>query len=218
MLPDLIRRGRSPSVGITVHRGTITLRVTASGESEEKCNVQMVPTILTIHECLGDLVFGEESDELPDVATRLLVGRNETVAVCEWGTGGLIGEWLGSSDPTGESFVGGIVLRSEKQIGPATLGPAFDRGLADFECSRSEQLAVAMAEAIRERFGTTYGVAVSAFPDGSNPADRYSIAVSSPRKTIAKSNPLAAHPDIRRDLAAKQVINLLRLHVSRAET
>ncbi len=37
MLPDLIRRGRQPSVGITVHAATITLRITAMGATAEEC-------------------------------------------------------------------------------------------------------------------------------------------------------------------------------------
>ena len=36
MLPDLIRRGRQPSVGITVHAATITLRITAEGATAEE--------------------------------------------------------------------------------------------------------------------------------------------------------------------------------------
>lgn len=216
MLPDLIRRGRNPSVGITVHRGTITLRITAIGSSEDDCNIQIDPTVRTIHECLGDMVFGEEAEELSDVVMRLLSERDETVAVCEWGTGGLIGEWLGSCDPTGIGFAGGMVLRSADRIGAAILGPSFERGLTSPHDALTEQFAAALAESTRERFGTTYGMAVSAFPDGSNPEQRYSIAVSSPHKTIAKTNHLAAHPDIRRDLAAKQVVNLLRLHILRS--
>ena len=37
MLPDMIRRGRDPQVGITVHGATITLRITASGDTAEAC-------------------------------------------------------------------------------------------------------------------------------------------------------------------------------------
>src|ERR1044072_1956465 len=72
MLPDLIRRGREPSVGITVHAATITLRITAAGSTPEECYAAMEPTIATIRECLGSLVYGEEDDELEDAVVRLL--------------------------------------------------------------------------------------------------------------------------------------------------
>ena len=58
MLPDLIRRGRTPLVGITVHDATITLRITATAPTESECLAQMEPTIATIRECLGTLIFG----------------------------------------------------------------------------------------------------------------------------------------------------------------
>ena len=204
LMPDLIRRGRTPSVGITVHRGTITLRITAAGDSDEDCRSQMASTISTIHECLGDLVFGEEHDELADITLGLLKDRQETVAVCEWGTAGLLNQWLGASANHG--YVGGMVLRSLDQL---------DGEETRFEDPHSEPFAQRMADIAREQFDATYGIAVTAFPVSGNPEDRYTIAMSSGNKTITKSNPLAPHPDIRRDLAAKQVINLLRLHVSR---
>src|SRR5436190_2019355 len=60
MLPDLIRRGRTPSVGITVHEATITLRITVEGADDAECRAAMEPTARTIYDCLGNLVFGEE--------------------------------------------------------------------------------------------------------------------------------------------------------------
>ena len=64
MLPDLIRRGRQPTVGITASKATITLRIAAEGATEEECFAAMEPTVATIRQCLGTLVFGEEDDEL----------------------------------------------------------------------------------------------------------------------------------------------------------
>src|SRR5919108_16857 len=64
MLPDLIARDRYPLVGITVHQATITLRITAEGETAAAARAAMQPTIDTIHQCLGDLIFGYEDDEL----------------------------------------------------------------------------------------------------------------------------------------------------------
>src|SRR5205814_7654679 len=58
MLPGLIARDRYPLVGITVSQATITLRITAEGETPEAARAAMQPTIDTIHQCLGDLIFG----------------------------------------------------------------------------------------------------------------------------------------------------------------
>ncbi len=73
MLPDLIRRGREPSVGITVHEATITLRITAAGRTAAECLAAMSPTEETILEALDILVFGTEDDELEDAVVRQLV-------------------------------------------------------------------------------------------------------------------------------------------------
>jgi nicotinamide-nucleotide amidase len=60
MLPDLIRRGRQPSVGITASKGAITLRITAEGATEEECLAAIAPVEATIRQCLGTLVVGAE--------------------------------------------------------------------------------------------------------------------------------------------------------------
>lgn len=86
MLPDLIRRGRYPAVGITVSQATITLRITAEGETAEEAFVAMEPTIATIHECLGDLVYGEEDDELHHAIARSMSQRAQTLSTVEWGS------------------------------------------------------------------------------------------------------------------------------------
>ena len=83
MLPDLIRRGRDPSVGITVSEATITLRITALGDSDGDCRQRMAPTIATIHDHLGSLVFGQEDDELEHSVARQLAVRGQTVAVLD---------------------------------------------------------------------------------------------------------------------------------------
>ena len=94
MLPDLIRRGRRPTVGITASKATITLRIAADGATEEECLAAIAPVEATIRECLGTLVFGEGDDELQHAVVRLLRQRGKTFATAECGTAGLMAAWL----------------------------------------------------------------------------------------------------------------------------
>jgi len=99
MLPDIIARNRYPLVGITVSQATITLRVTAEGDTAAAARAAMQPTIDTIHQCLGDLIFGYEDNELQHVIVHLLQERKQTLLVDEWSTCGLVSQWLADCDP-----------------------------------------------------------------------------------------------------------------------
>lgn len=211
MLPDLIERGRHPSVGITVHKATITLRVTAQAENEQECFAAMEPTIDTIRSCLGDLIFGEEDDELQHAVIRLLRARNERLATVEWGPGGLLAQWLGEADPDGLVFAGGSVVRDAAGLA-AILG---EEGNGP-EPEKWASIVPTMARTSREQFGTRHALAVGPFPvsdaEGSE-AGALHFALSSPLTTVAKSVPFAGHPDILRERAVKQALNLLRLEL-----
>ena len=209
MLPDLIRRGREPSVGITVHRGTITLRVTAHGNNESECRSLIQPTLDTIHECLGSLVFGEEDDELEHVVFRLLSERKMTLSVSEWGTAGLVSNWLGGLRDSDQCFLGSIVVSKPESVSAVQGIHATAQGGTD-----SEVVAKRMAEDVRKRFDTDFGLSISALPDLSQPNSTISFAVATRERVFLKSRPFASHPDIQRDLAAKAALNLLRLHLT----
>lgn len=111
MLPDLIRRGRVPAVGITASQATITLRISAEGPSPEACQAAMRPTADTIYQCLGNLIFGEDGETLQDAVIRILVQRHKTLATVECGSGGTLAAWLSAADPERLAYRGGVVLR-----------------------------------------------------------------------------------------------------------
>ena len=110
MLPDMIRRGRQPTVGITASKATISLRIAAEGATEEECYAAMEPTVATIRQCLGTLVFGEEDDELQHAVVRLLRERGKTLATAECGTTGLVAQWLAGVEGSADVFRGGLVF------------------------------------------------------------------------------------------------------------
>ena len=63
MLPGIIERGRDPTVGITAHEATITLRISAWADNDDSCWEKIKTTENIIRETLGQLVYGEEEDE-----------------------------------------------------------------------------------------------------------------------------------------------------------
>jgi nicotinamide-nucleotide amidase len=234
MLPDLIRRGREPQVGITVSGATITLRIGASGESAAACNASMEPTVATIRECLGDLVVGEEDDDLQDAIIRLLAAHGKTLATAEWGTGGLIADWLssatlplpfagegrgeGESGPltrTRSSYLGGFVLTSS--AARADLLKSARQSLPPD--APLESIVGALAGACRTCLGADYALAVGELPNYDPTAAAppvFHYAVATPTGLRARSSPYAGAPDILKIRAAKQALNLLRLELLHA--
>ena len=93
-MPDLIARDRTPRVGITASRATITLRIAAEGESLEDCKQIMAPTIDEIRQRLGDIVYSDIDEELPDTLIKMLQQREQSVATIEYGEAALLGHWL----------------------------------------------------------------------------------------------------------------------------
>lgn len=208
MLPDLIQRQRDPQVGITVHRATITLRISAAGADEQDCREKMQPTLTIIHDCLGNLVFGEESDELEHELVRQLERRQLTLAVCELGTGGRVTEWLRAADQH-ERVRSALVLRHPRDLAELLQfsdSPPMPAGDAD-------QVRW-MAEQLQARAETDLCLAVGPLPvEVDHPQARIHIALASSGQTQAITRPFAGHPDVRLDLAAKQSLDLVRQHL-----
>jgi nicotinamide-nucleotide amidase len=209
MLPDLIARDRYPLVGITVHQATITLRITAAGETPTAARAAMEPTIQTIRECLGDLIFGEEDDELQDVVCRNLRRRRETLAVVEWGTAGTINKWLSSSRDAERAFEGGVVL-SNHVAAQAMTGASCESGIDQGFCS--PWFAKELAQSGRERFGTDWVLAIGPLPQPAHEQFVY-LAIAAKDGAATKAVPFVGHPSILVDRTAKTALDWLRKRV-----
>lgn len=208
MLPGMTERGREPRVGITVSDATITLRITARGPTEAACYASMEPTIATIRELLGTLVFGEEDDELEDVVVRVLKEQQKSVAIAEWATAGRVNGWITAIAEEDPCYAGGEVIGSLQDV----------RGLAtqsslhtDIEPD-STTMATMLAEAVRDRYGSDFGLGIAAFPqETENPTARVYVSLATPTGTKKLRFGCASHPAIKMGRTAKQALNALRL-------
>lgn len=219
MLPDLIRRGRKPTVGITASGATISLRISADGESEAECLATVEPTVKIIRDCLGGLIFGEDEETLQDAVVSLLRSRGETLAAAEWGTAGLVTRWLSEADGKFSNaelggFLGGFVGRGEGLLGVLDMQPV----TPDDEAVTPE-LVGEMARACRERFSSDYGLAIGPIAAGvaetnAEVSPLYVFAaLASPRGVEVKRLLYVWNPALRETLLGKHALNFVRLAI-----
>jgi len=211
MLPDLIHRGREPTVGINASQTTIILRITAEGATEEECHAAIEPTVATIRRCLGRLIFGEEDDELEDAVVRLLQRQGKTLATAEWGTAGLVTQWLGGVTAAQRHYLGGVVVADKKALAKLLgLEPDSLAGCSPI----SARMAEAMARGCRERLAADYGLGIAGFPEFDPEAaepKQVAFALATPQGVQFKESPLAGHPATLRVFCAKRALNMVRL-------
>ena len=171
----------------------------------------MAPTLATIRQCLGTLVYGEEEDQLQDAVVRLLRQRGKTLATAEVGTGGLLAQWLAAADGPAGVFRGGLVL------------PEGERGEGDAGCG-GRPTAIPrspdeMAADCRRQFAADFGLAVGPLPaeTAARQPPRVTLSLVSAAGAERKELPLGIHPDLRRIYVAKQALNLVRLRAWESE-
>jgi nicotinamide-nucleotide amidase len=192
MLPDLIRRGRDPLVGITAHEATITLRITTSGRDEADCLARIAPTEATIRECLGPLVYGTEDDEVEDAAIRHLLAAGQSLATIEIGTEGRVAAFLSQAEARQSragGFRGGIVLPQAGAEG---------------------EDAAALASRARTSFHATVGLAIGGRRPGAEGREILDVAIVGPGGTRSVEHMLGGGPALAAARAARTAIDLVR--------
>ena len=205
MLPDLIKRGRDPSVGITASAATISLRVSTRGETLEQCQEKMKPTIASIHDSLGELVFGENGQQLEDVVVEALQSKGLSISIVDFGTGGAVAELIKKLDGDGK-----VLLHSEVASAEAMGDPSDDEE-AIGEALRK------VSENVREKSGADLGLAISEID---RDEDRVSRGKSHHREAICGTGStttgvfrFGGHSGWREVRAVKEILNFIRLHL-----
>lgn len=192
MLPDLIRRGRDPLVGITAHEATITLRIAARGIDEQACLSKIAPTELLIRECLGELVFGTEDDEIEDAMLAAVASRGLTIATAEVATMGQLALLAAEADArrVERTYRGGRVIPS-REAGHAA--------------------ATTLAEQVRSEFHAAVGLAVGAeMPGPETGRSRVMIAMASDAGIEEVEHVLGGAGPLRFARAAKTALDHVR--------
>lgn len=199
-LGEMISREHIPRVGITVSSATISLRISAIGQSAQECRQQIDATRQEILQRVGELHFGDGEDfEQYHAAEKTLAGRGESLVSVELGRSAVLANWFASLGET-SAYRGGFCWESVDDV-------------ASF-------LAVGSASALqtlRERCGADWLLAVDAYPaldcsdDAPLPAAEVKLVVIDPAGTVFETTSrLGGHPSIIHQRIGKAALAWLR--------
>tara|TARA_R110002049_G_scaffold47902_1_gene138446 strand:+ start:161341 stop:162612 length:1272 start_codon:yes stop_codon:yes gene_type:complete len=200
-LGDMIARDRQPRVGITVSAATISLRITATAETEEECIAMIAATRQEVFARAGEFYFGDgENFEQYHAIDESLKELGQSLVVIELGQAAPLGDWFASLGET-SSYRGGLSLCVSDDI--LRLGNASDVPTA--------------LTALRQQFAAQWLLMVDRYPsldassDQPMPAAEVALTVVDPSdKAFRTTIVLGGHPDILQARIAKAAMQWLR--------
>ena len=148
--------------------GAVELHVVAEGEPEI-ARGEVARREKEIRDIFGTRIFGADDDTLESVIGELLAARKETLSAAESCTGGLFSSRITDVSGSSRYYMGGAICYT----GDAkTMLAGVDSQLIRENGEVSDPVAIALAQGVRQRFNTTYGVGITgiAGPTGGSEA------------------------------------------------
>ncbi|HCI81789.1 MAG TPA: damage-inducible protein CinA, partial [Ktedonobacter sp.] len=147
----------NPTLATYAKTDAVDVRISAKMATREEAEKQVVDMEVKVRAILDNSVFGIDNDTLASVVGDLLQTRNQTLGVMESLTGGLLSSALTDVKGSSSHFIGGLVTYSTDM--KEWMG--VPKETVDRYGVVSEQTAKAMAHAVRERLGTTFGIGIT---------------------------------------------------------
>jgi len=192
--------------------GEIQLQFTARAESREKAQGRVDEVAGEVEDELDDFVYSREGQSLEQIVGYWMQMRNATLAVAESCTGGLFAERVTSISGSSRYFLGGAVVYSNQLKSELAGVPA---EMIERHGAVSREVAAALAEGIRYRCESTFGVGITgvAGPSGGTaekPVGLVFHAVANSSGTeVVQRNFLGDRKRIRR-FASTMALDMLR--------
>jgi nicotinamide-nucleotide amidase len=199
-LKDLML-GDNPSVAPYAKTGEVHVRVSARADDAETADRVIEGRVVEIAERLGDHLYAFDDEPLEAAVVRQFGEKALTVATGESCTGGMLAMRLTDVPGSSKVFLGGAVTYTN-EAKTALLG--VPEALFPRVGAVSEEVAAAMAQGARERFGATYGVGITgiAGPDGGTkekPVGLVYIGLAGPEGVTVERNVfIGVRADVRR--------------------
>jgi nicotinamide-nucleotide amidase len=157
------------TLGYRVHFPELAVKVVARRDSMSAANLATELAAQEVRRRLGSrAVYGQGDETLPEVLRRALSNKGQRLAIAESCTGGQVSSLVTSAAGSSQIFSGAVVAYAD-EVKREHLGvPA---SVLELNGAVSEPTAIAMAEGVRRRFRSDWGLAVTgiAGPGGATP-------------------------------------------------
>ena len=153
---------------ILAGQGEIQLHFRSRAGTLDEAQARVDEAADAVEEELDDAVFSRNGESLEQIVGYWLQMRNATLAVAESCTGGMLGERITSVGGSSRYFVGGAIVYSNAAKTDLAGVPA---DMVERHGAVSREVAAALAEGIRYRCESTFGVGITgvAGPTGGTP-------------------------------------------------
>jgi competence/damage-inducible protein CinA-like protein len=138
--------------------GEIQLHLRCRKDSQAEADARVEELAEKIEDELGDSIFSRKGETIEQIVSYLLQMRSMTLAVAESCTGGLLAERITSLGGSSRYFIGGAVVYSNEL---KTQFANVPKSLINQHGAVSREVAASMAEGIRKRCLSSYGVGIT---------------------------------------------------------
>jgi nicotinamide-nucleotide amidase len=202
----------NPQTTILFNQSEIEVHLTARGRTEVEANALLDRVVLQIEERLGNSIFAFAGEKMEEVVGLKLAVGGYTLSVAESCTGGLLAQRLTEVPGSSKYFIEGVVTYANEAktrvlgVEPILL---LEHGAV------SAPVAEAMAEGIRSRAETDFGLSITgvAGPSGGTeekPVGTVFIALASEVGTEHRKLKLPGDRQLIRWRASQAALDLLR--------
>lgn len=135
------------------------IRISASGEKEDKLSAQIEKAARHIYQKASEVIIGEGRDfSLAESVGNQLRSRNMTIAVAESCTGGMLSDTITNVPGCSDYMMGGVVAyANEAKVSLLEVSPQ----LLDSVGAVSKEVAMQMAKGAAARFKTDIGISTT---------------------------------------------------------
>jgi len=170
---------QNPKIGVYAKTDGVHVRINALGKNHDDAQSVLEPMELSLTDLLRPYIWGYDNDSVPVIIQKTLQDRDEGLAILEFCTGGHVTDAFTDVDQASNYFRGSFIASTIDSI----IGIGVPQALVDDHGYVSEEVALAMAEAVRENLSAEIGIGVVGSlgpnPVGDIPAGTVFIAISS---------------------------------------